>query len=296
MLANLFFQWRYWCDIRSVAVLALFAAYSCVVFHCAVKGHTGGGGKSQQDGVSQTDMSDQVLVMGPVYSLRIHFVHQWKTERETMDDEVTALAVTAADALILVFSDSENATRNQTEVVSYFAQMRRWSLVVPLRPPHDHNASVLYLLPERRLSLAANVDISVPVVIRLRDVSSFLDGGASAQTPTPVSGLSSAVVCFLLEDDPDHIHLPSGQSLQEELSMGPEKSRVPAMAERWSRMHNASWAFFLSPCRESRTHTWDGRHLVSLGNVSLWWVCVASDALIEVSPDSQLLNVVWNGS
>ncbi|KEG08483.1 hypothetical protein DQ04_07081020 [Trypanosoma grayi] len=287
--------WRYWLDRCSLVVLLLFLLYLGVLYHCAMEGHARNVEFLRRSESLNADAAAYTIPAGPMYSLRFHFPCPQHVDRSTENSAAMVRAVATADALILHCAEGE--VWNQTELVESFSQTRRWALVEPLSPTPGSDVHNMIRLPERQWPLPSHFGVPVPVIIRLRDVSVFggaQEAGAAAKPPprVPLSRTPIAA-CFLVETDPTRIPISSGGTLQDELLADPAKSRIPSVAMHLSHVYNADWAFFVSPCRTNGALRLDQQHLDSaLGHITVWWVCVATDTLVEVNAAARLLTVL----
>ncbi|KAF5225860.1 hypothetical protein ECC02_001179 [Trypanosoma cruzi] len=290
MASRMLLHWRYLLDIRSLTVVVLFFMHSFAVYECAMKGHRENREDSRRTGNSLTDTDDDVLIVGPIYSIRVHFLRYWPTGGETRDCEAVARAVSPADVLILAFP--EGISLNQTEVVKHFVLLQRWPWITPWSPSPGIGFNSTHSLPERILSFSERERSPVPVIFRLREISAFLGAKLTAPLVYSRSGGDSIAACFLLEKEPSHIPIPSDGTPQEEIMADKNTSHILAMAANWSRAHNASFSLFISPCRTNQVHVWDKRHFHFMENTTLWWVCAASDTFIELNVAAKLVTAI----
>ncbi|RNF26468.1 uncharacterized protein Tco025E_01190 [Trypanosoma conorhini] len=283
-------QRSYWLDIRPVTVVLLFLIHSFIVYECAMQGHEENEAVTLATAGRLKDIMKDALPVGPMYSLRVHFLRHWLKDGDARDAEALARDVAPADVLLLVFPN--DTMLNQTEVVNQFALLQRWLWITPLNPSLDTGGNSSHTLPERRLSFAEFGKVPIPVVRRLRNMSAFLHAESPSPKAHPASGEASIAACLLVETDPSHIRTSSGGTLQDELAAGPNISRIPAMAVNWGRAHNADWTLLISPCRSNQVYTWDKRHFHFLESTTVWWVCAASDTLIEINAAARFITTV----
>ncbi|RNF09860.1 hypothetical protein TraAM80_01885 [Trypanosoma rangeli] len=291
MLASIFLRRSYWLDIRPATVVLLFLLHSFLVYECAMRGHEENGAEMLASASQLTELMNNAVPVGPMYSIRVHFLHHCLKDGCTRDNEFLARDVAPADVLILVFPP--NMTLNRAEVVQHFVLLRRWLWITPLNfSSFEVDGSSSYALPERRLSFAESGNVPVPVILRFRNMSAFLQAESSPLKVYPASNGASIAACFLIETDPSHIRTSSGGTLQDELAANPNASRILAMAVNWGFAHNANWTLFISPCGSNQVYKWDRRHSYSLENTIVWWVCAASDTFIEVNAAASLITAV----
>ncbi|ESL08288.1 hypothetical protein TRSC58_04011 [Trypanosoma rangeli SC58] len=291
MLASMFLRRSYWLDIRPATVVLLFLLHSFLVYECAMRGHEENGAEIRVAASQLAELMNDAVPVGPMYSIRVHFLHRCPNDGCTRDSEFLSRDVAPADVLILVFPP--NMTLNRTEVVQHFVLLRRWLWITPLdSSSFIVSSSSSYALPERRLSFTEPGKVPVPAILRLRNMSAFLQAETSPPKVYPASGGGSIAACFLIETDPSHIRTSSGGTLQDELVADSNASRIPAMAVNWGLAHNANWTLFISPCGSNHVYKWDKRHSYSLENTIVWWVCAASDTFIEVNAAASLITAV----
>ncbi|EKF31303.1 hypothetical protein MOQ_004864 [Trypanosoma cruzi marinkellei] len=283
-------HWRYLLDIRSLTVVVLFFMHAFTVYECAMKGHQENRGGSRRTGNPLMEKDDDVVIVGPMYSIRVYFLRHWPKGGETRDCEAVARDVAPADVLILAFP--EGMSLNQTEVVKHFGLLQRWSWITPWSPSPDIGFTNTHSLPERRLSSAEKERSPVPVIFRLREISEFLDVKWTSPMVYSRSDGDSIAACFLLEKEPSHIPIPSDGTSQEEIMADKNTSRFLARVADWSRAHNASFSLFISPCRMNRVHVWEKRHFHFMGNITVWWLCAASDTFIELNVAAKLVTAI----